>query len=186
MRFRFATSSRTNIPRSRTISGDHLYILIAFFTNRFFSTRLAEILRHKAALLEHIVSDQRYYPDYFRVAFYGTSFPVAIRNKQFVVSTTFSWNLCEELCLLSCSIEDMNGRSSERSANACWTSIRDRSYLERWANHLLTFALVLTSIFNVLQFNRNQIDHCPYSTIPTSLLPCGCITSTGAKGIFSS
>ncbi|KAL5528219.1 DCK1 [Sanghuangporus sanghuang] len=46
-------------------------------------TRLAEILRHKAALLEHIVADQRYYPDYFRVAFYGT-FPVAIRNKQFI------------------------------------------------------------------------------------------------------
>ncbi|THH08148.1 hypothetical protein EW145_g2899 [Phellinidium pouzarii] len=46
-------------------------------------SRLAEILRHKAALLEHIVSDQRYYPDYFRVAFYGM-FPVAIRNKQFI------------------------------------------------------------------------------------------------------
>ncbi|EJD03246.1 cytoplasmic protein [Fomitiporia mediterranea MF3/22] len=46
-------------------------------------SRLAEILRHKASLLEHIVTEQRYYPDYFRVAFYGT-FPVAIRNKQFI------------------------------------------------------------------------------------------------------
>ncbi|KZT04604.1 cytoplasmic protein [Laetiporus sulphureus 93-53] len=45
--------------------------------------RLAEILRHKAALLERIVTDQRYYSDYFRVAFYG-SFPAAIRNKQFI------------------------------------------------------------------------------------------------------
>ncbi|KII92851.1 hypothetical protein PLICRDRAFT_696130 [Plicaturopsis crispa FD-325 SS-3] len=45
--------------------------------------RLAEILRHQAALLEHIVTDQRYYSDYFRVAFYG-AFPVAIRNKQFI------------------------------------------------------------------------------------------------------
>ncbi|GJE96717.1 cytoplasmic protein [Phanerochaete sordida] len=45
--------------------------------------RLAEILRHQAALLEHIVTDQRYYSDYFRVAFYG-NFPVGIRNKQFV------------------------------------------------------------------------------------------------------
>ncbi|KAH9924408.1 cytoplasmic protein [Fomitopsis serialis] len=45
--------------------------------------RLAEILRHKAALLEHIITDQRYYSDYFRVAFYG-HFPAAIRNKQFV------------------------------------------------------------------------------------------------------
>ncbi|OCH91820.1 cytoplasmic protein [Obba rivulosa] len=46
-------------------------------------TRLAEILRHQAALLEHIITDQRYYSDYFRVAFYG-SFPDAIRNKQFI------------------------------------------------------------------------------------------------------
>ncbi|KDQ57741.1 hypothetical protein JAAARDRAFT_194025 [Jaapia argillacea MUCL 33604] len=45
--------------------------------------RLAEILRHRASLLEHIVSDQRYYPDYFRVAFYG-NFPAAIRHKQFI------------------------------------------------------------------------------------------------------
>ncbi|KAI0082009.1 cytoplasmic protein [Panus rudis PR-1116 ss-1] len=45
--------------------------------------RLAEILRHQAALHEHIVSDQRYYSDYFRVAFYG-NFPSAIRSKQFI------------------------------------------------------------------------------------------------------
>lgn len=48
------------------------------------SPRLAEILRHKAALLEHIITDTRYYSDYFRVAFYG-HFPAAIRNKQFIV-----------------------------------------------------------------------------------------------------
>lgn len=48
------------------------------------SSRLAEILRHQAALLEHIVTDQRYYSDYFRVAFYG-NFPQALRNKQFIV-----------------------------------------------------------------------------------------------------
>ncbi|KAI0700925.1 cytoplasmic protein [Cytidiella melzeri] len=46
-------------------------------------SRLAEILRLQAALLEHIVTDQRYYSDYFRVAFYG-NFPVGIRHKQFV------------------------------------------------------------------------------------------------------
>jgi dedicator of cytokinesis protein 3 len=45
--------------------------------------RLSEILRHQAALLEHIVTDQRFYSEYFRVAFYG-NFPVAIRNKQFI------------------------------------------------------------------------------------------------------
>ena len=41
-------------------------------------------MRHQAALLEHIIGSQRYYPEYFRVAFYG-NFPVAIRNKQFIV-----------------------------------------------------------------------------------------------------
>ncbi|KAF8972959.1 cytoplasmic protein [Flammula alnicola] len=45
--------------------------------------RLSEILRHQAALLEHIVTDQRYYPDYYRVTFYG-SFPAAIRDKRFI------------------------------------------------------------------------------------------------------
>lgn len=63
-----------------TVIGDRLDVLIGV------SARLAEILRHQAALLEHIVTDQRYYSDYFRVAFYG-NFPVGIRNKQFVVST---------------------------------------------------------------------------------------------------
>jgi dedicator of cytokinesis protein 3 len=50
-----------------------------------YSGRLSEILRHEATLLEHIVSDQRYYPDYYRVAFYG-NFPTAIRDKKFIVS----------------------------------------------------------------------------------------------------
>ncbi|KIM29799.1 hypothetical protein M408DRAFT_328621 [Serendipita vermifera MAFF 305830] len=45
--------------------------------------RLSEILLHQATLLEHIVTDQRYYSEYFRVAFYG-SFPVALQNKQFI------------------------------------------------------------------------------------------------------
>ncbi|KAF5370873.1 hypothetical protein D9758_002073 [Tetrapyrgos nigripes] len=45
--------------------------------------RLAEILRHQAILLEHIVNEQRYYPDYYLVTFYG-NFPVAIRDKRFI------------------------------------------------------------------------------------------------------
>lgn len=49
------------------------------------SHRLSEVLLHQATLLEHIVTDQRYYSEYFRVAFYG-GFPVALRNKQFIVS----------------------------------------------------------------------------------------------------
>ncbi|KAJ8488189.1 hypothetical protein ONZ45_g14041 [Pleurotus djamor] len=45
--------------------------------------RLSEILRHQAALYEHIVTDQRYYSDYYRVAFFG-NFPAAIRDKRFI------------------------------------------------------------------------------------------------------
>ncbi|KAI0305423.1 C2 domain in Dock180 and Zizimin proteins-domain-containing protein [Multifurca ochricompacta] len=58
--------------------------------------RLAEIMRHQAALLEHIITDQRYYPDYFRVAFYG-NFPVAIRNKQFIYRG-FEWEKYGAFC----------------------------------------------------------------------------------------
>ncbi|KAJ7594838.1 C2 domain in Dock180 and Zizimin proteins-domain-containing protein [Mycena floridula] len=45
--------------------------------------RLSEILRHQATLLEHIVTDQRYYSDYYLVTFYG-NFPGAIRDKRFI------------------------------------------------------------------------------------------------------
>ncbi|KAG7090843.1 hypothetical protein E1B28_009925 [Marasmius oreades] len=45
--------------------------------------RLSEILRHQATLLEHIVTDQRYYSDYYLVSFYG-NFPAAIRDKRFI------------------------------------------------------------------------------------------------------
>lgn len=52
------------------------------------SQRLSEILVHQAMLLEHIVTDQRYYSEYFRVAFSG-NFPAAIRGKQFIVGRAF-------------------------------------------------------------------------------------------------
>lgn len=57
------------------------------------SGRLSEILRHQATLLEHIVTDQRYYPDYYKVTFYG-NFPTAIRDKRFIV--TLSLELCAQ------------------------------------------------------------------------------------------
>ncbi|KAJ8077057.1 Deoxycytidine kinase 1 [Marasmius tenuissimus] len=46
-------------------------------------TRLSEIYRLQATLLEHIVTEQRYYPEYYLVSFYG-NFPAAIRDKRFV------------------------------------------------------------------------------------------------------
>ncbi|KAG7446416.1 cytoplasmic protein [Guyanagaster necrorhizus] len=45
--------------------------------------RLSEILRHQATLLEHIITEQRYYSDYYLVTFYG-KFPAAIRDKRFI------------------------------------------------------------------------------------------------------
>jgi hypothetical protein len=49
------------------------------------SARLSEILRHQASLLEHIVTEQRYYPEYYKVTYYG-NFPGAVRNKRIIVS----------------------------------------------------------------------------------------------------
>jgi dedicator of cytokinesis protein 3 len=45
-------------------------------------------LKHQAALLELIVSEQRYYPDYYRVTFFG-NFPGAVRGKSIIVRAPF-------------------------------------------------------------------------------------------------
>lgn len=91
------------------------------------SGRLAEILRHQAALLEHIVTDQRYYPDYFRVAFYG-DFPAAIRNNQFIVGLidTTPYSRLNR----GHSTEGSSGKSLGLSANACSTSTQAHSSSE--------------------------------------------------------
>lgn len=80
--------------KSLSISGFFSVHSVVCIDQLLSSARLAEILRHQAALLEHIVMDQRYYSDYFRVAFYG-NFPVALRNKQFIVSVKF---FCVKMC----------------------------------------------------------------------------------------
>lgn len=56
-----------------------------------YSQRLAEILKHQAALLQRIASDQRFYPGYFRVSFYG-DFPAALKKQPFIVR---KWNYHE-------------------------------------------------------------------------------------------
>ncbi|KAF8586680.1 hypothetical protein K439DRAFT_1340268 [Ramaria rubella] len=58
--------------------------------------RLSEILMHQATLLEHIVTDQRHYPDYFMVAFCG-GFPVALRNKQYIYRG-YEWEKYAAFC----------------------------------------------------------------------------------------
>lgn len=108
------------------------------------STRLAEILRHRAALLEHIITDQRYYSDYFRVAFYGT-FPDAIRNKQFIVrsvllqvgtalthagSSTVPWlRVGEVRCVLRTDAQQASGCATPQDdgRSPCGHSLRQRS-----------------------------------------------------------
>ncbi|KAJ3793565.1 hypothetical protein GGU11DRAFT_850156, partial [Lentinula aff. detonsa] len=58
--------------------------------------RLSEILRHQAALLEHIVTDQRYYCDYYLLTFYG-NFPAAIRDKRFIYRG-YEWEKYSAFC----------------------------------------------------------------------------------------
>ncbi|KDQ21902.1 hypothetical protein BOTBODRAFT_169082 [Botryobasidium botryosum FD-172 SS1] len=58
--------------------------------------RLSEILTHQATLLNHIVNEQRYYPEYFRVAFYG-GFPAALRDKQFIYRG-YEWEKFSGFC----------------------------------------------------------------------------------------
>ncbi|KAL1743069.1 hypothetical protein HDZ31DRAFT_41774 [Schizophyllum fasciatum] len=58
--------------------------------------RLSEILRHQANLYEHIVTNQRYYADYYRVAFFG-DFPSAIRNKSFIYRG-YEWEKYAAFC----------------------------------------------------------------------------------------
>ncbi|GJJ06217.1 hypothetical protein Clacol_000407 [Clathrus columnatus] len=58
--------------------------------------RLSEILVHQATLLEHIVTDQRQYPDYFMVAFCG-NFPDALRNKQYIYRG-YEWEKYPAFC----------------------------------------------------------------------------------------
>lgn len=42
------------------------------------------ILRQRASYMEDIVTKERYYPEYFRVGFYGRGFPASIRNQHFI------------------------------------------------------------------------------------------------------
>jgi hypothetical protein len=83
-------------------------------------------MRHQAALLEHIINTQRYYPDYFRVAFYG-NFPVAIRNKQFIVRLDIL--IVPALILTALvSIVVTSGKSLAHFVNACSASILAHNY----------------------------------------------------------
>lgn len=46
--------------------------------------RLAEVLHHQAKLYQKIATEERSFPAYFRVAYYGQEWPPALQNKMFV------------------------------------------------------------------------------------------------------
>jgi hypothetical protein len=52
--------------------------------------RLGEILTRQAGYIESIAKKERYYPEYFRVGYYGRGFPASVRNHQ-VVFRGFEW-----------------------------------------------------------------------------------------------
>lgn len=149
----------------------------------FSSARLAEVLRHQAALLEHIITDQRYYSDYFRVAFYG-NFPNAIRNKQFIVSVfRNSGDPCINP-LLETSTVDTNGRSLVLSASVCSTNIPVLSSSRPWGTLPSTSASATTNISNVPPLHLNPAASCLFSRIPMSLLRFGRTMSTGTGCLY--
>lgn len=47
-------------------------------------TKLSEVLQRQAQLTQDIIKKERYFTEYFRVAFYGRGFPIGIRNQQFI------------------------------------------------------------------------------------------------------
>ena len=50
--------------------------------------QLAGILKRQAELTHRIATEERYFSEYFRVGFYGKSFPPHLRNKQFIYRGT--------------------------------------------------------------------------------------------------
>lgn len=47
-------------------------------------TKLSEILQRQAQFAEDIAKKERYFAEYFRVAFYGRGFPSSVRHQQFI------------------------------------------------------------------------------------------------------
>ena len=96
---RYVRSWQRNIWRLHSISMSFWGLAMMYNWRDIGSHRLAEVLKHQAMLLERIVTEQRFYPDYFRVAFYG-DFPAALRNKEFIVRSLSSRSYwpCSRIC----------------------------------------------------------------------------------------
>lgn len=53
-------------------------------THLFNYRALSDILKNQAKFYDNILTQLRPEPEYFRVGFYGLSFPLFVRNKQFI------------------------------------------------------------------------------------------------------
>ena len=93
VQLRYARNWQRSIWKSHSISMSFWGLAMMYHWRDIGSHRLAEVLKHQAMLLERIVTEQRFYPDYFRVAFYG-DFPAALRNKEFIVRSLSSHSYC--------------------------------------------------------------------------------------------
>ncbi|KAI7940929.1 hypothetical protein MJO28_013214 [Puccinia striiformis f. sp. tritici] len=59
--------------------------------------RLSEVLAHQSSLFLKIVKTDRYFSEYFRVAFYGQGFPPSVQNCQFVYRG-YEWEKYAAFC----------------------------------------------------------------------------------------
>ena len=123
--------------------------------------------------------DERYYAEYFRVAFYG-NFPVALRNKQFIVRITiFLGSEFVSMSDLPTSTAALSGRSLVHSVNGCSTNTPEHSCSELQATLLSISDLERINTYNVLPWLLNQTAPYPYSLTWTCRPLYGPTTSTG-------
>ncbi|KAI8919745.1 hypothetical protein BC831DRAFT_480226 [Entophlyctis helioformis] len=59
--------------------------------------QLSDILRYQANLYDRIANEERCYPSYFRVAFYGRGFPKRVSGKQFIYRGA-EWEKISSFC----------------------------------------------------------------------------------------
>ena len=129
------------------------------------------------------MTDERYYAEYFRVAFYG-NFPAAMRNKQFVVRIEIPLQSRFFVTTFRVSIAALSGRNWPHFARECSTSTQERSCSELKGNLPSTSGSERTNISNVPPWFPSQTAPCQYSLTWTCHSPCGPITSIGLSSRF--
>jgi len=59
----------------------YVYFMSLFFTYLYL---LQQLQRKEASFYENIVETERFYPEYFRVGYYGKGFPSTLQGKEFI------------------------------------------------------------------------------------------------------